>query len=635
MAEGFEPYHVPQQSRRDKLRVGAAATEHASSSSTLHGLLPHYDPSLLPSDLLSAAADHGFRAHYLHPLATGDGGGGCKPHLVKEEGGCRSLIPPPSTSSSSTHHNHQLYNMDPPPPVVVNPSCSTSIHESPFLYAPQTLQNLRDFAHSYNNSLSLSLSSHDNHADNSRPVDNLSLPLGLNLQRYGSTVPSGGYLVPSSVSVGGGGMLASNEISRSSVPLGPFTGYSSILKGSRFLRPAQQLLEELCDVGRAGPIEKISEPDSSLSVDALAIESYLCAEDCNSSLSSCGGDAGDVRRKKSRLVSMLEEVCRRYKQYYQQMQDVVASFEYVAGFGNAAPYANLALKAMSKHFRCLKSAITDQLQLNKDQGNPRGDEGYSRLGNKEGVTYGQRSFSGSGYFDHQQPVWRPQRGLPERAVTVLRAWLFDHFLHPYPTDTDKIMLAKQTGLSRSQVSNWFINARVRLWKPMVEEIHMLETQQAYKSSNSQKEDRNTSNNPSMPADLPLPLASDTPSTSTQRVHEHLSNKRTRSDLPVFPIRSDNERHHTLSYDHLPTHPHSVSVGEGMGNMNNSVSLTLGLHQNNNGMSLPQPYQVNAVQRFGIGLEGGGEGFVLSGYDGQENHFIRDAYGGQLLHDSVG
>ncbi|RWW20564.1 hypothetical protein BHE74_00014154 [Ensete ventricosum] len=25
------------------------------------------------------------------------------------------------------------------------------------------------------------------------------------------------------------------------------------------------------------------------------------------------------------------------------------------------------------------------------------------------------------------------------------------------------------------VSNWFINARVRLWKPMIEEIHMLET----------------------------------------------------------------------------------------------------------------------------------------------------------------
>jgi hypothetical protein len=30
----------------------------------------------------------------------------------------------------------------------------------------------------------------------------------------------------------------------------------------------------------------------------------------------------------------------------------------------------------------------------------------------------------------QQHAWRPQRGLPERAVSVLRAWLFEHFLHP-------------------------------------------------------------------------------------------------------------------------------------------------------------------------------------------------------------
>ena len=28
------------------------------------------------------------------------------------------------------------------------------------------------------------------------------------------------------------------------------------------------------------------------------------------------------------------------------------------------------------------------------------------------------------------PKWRPQRGLPARSVSVLRAWLFDHFLHP-------------------------------------------------------------------------------------------------------------------------------------------------------------------------------------------------------------
>nr|AFK40794.1 unknown [Medicago truncatula] len=33
------------------------------------------------------------------------------------------------------------------------------------------------------------------------------------------------------------------------------------------------------------------------------------------------------------------------------------------------------------------------------------------------------------------------------------------------------MLVRQTGLTRNQVANWFINARVRLWKPMVEEIY--------------------------------------------------------------------------------------------------------------------------------------------------------------------
>jgi len=30
--------------------------------------------------------------------------------------------------------------------------------------------------------------------------------------------------------------------------------------------------------------------------------------------------------------------------------------------------------------------------------------------------------------DHQ--LWRPQRGLPERSVSVLRAWMFQNFLHP-------------------------------------------------------------------------------------------------------------------------------------------------------------------------------------------------------------
>ena len=49
------------------------------------------------------------------------------------------------------------------------------------------------------------------------------------------------------------------------------------------------------------------------------------------------------------------------------------------------------------------------------------------------------------------------------------------------------MLARQAGLSRGQVSNWFINARVRLWKPMVEEMYKVEFGVEMDSTNSSSE----------------------------------------------------------------------------------------------------------------------------------------------------
>ncbi|KAK4783213.1 hypothetical protein SAY86_007587 [Trapa natans] len=603
MAEGFEQcLHVPQQSRMDKLRVAAgvgAGGELATAS--FHGLLPHYDRSLLTSHLLSssaavAAADRGIQSYNFCPLAAAEEDGVCRPPYSlssvakEEERGFRSLIPPASSFSRTNHLHQQLSDMDPLSQVAVNPSCSASIHgiasTTPFLHPPQNLRNY--------STLSLSLSSNN---INNRPDDSLIVPLELNLHRYGSTA-AGGFPIPTAAP--SGGLLPSTVVSRCS---GPFDVYSSILKGSWFLKPTQQLLEEFCDVGRQKPFEKMAEADSIMVVNASAMECYLMAEDGGSSITSTRGEASEIHRRKSGLVSLLEEVCRRYKQYYEQMQDVVASFEYLTGFGNSAPCTGLALKAMPKHFRGLKNAITDQLQMGKDDpGNPIRDGGQSRFGIADGAPYGQRPFSSPGYIGHRQPVWRPQKGLPERAVAVLKAWLFEHFLYPYPTDADKIMLAKQAGLSRNQVSclffselsafelatdciirinmppknheqvsNWFINARVRLWKPMVEEIHMLETQQAQKASDPQKrKDANTNSSLSRLIDHQLPLASDAPSTSTQSIHQTPSNKRTQSDLPKLPTRNFNERRHNLSCD-LPSHlTDRGSVVEGVGGLNSSV-----------------------------------------------------------------
>lgn len=198
-----------------------------------------------------------------------------------------------------------------------------------------------------------------------------------------------------------------------------------------------------------------------------------------------------MQNKLTKLLSMLDEIDGRYRQYYHQMQIVVSSFDVVAGDGAAKSYTALALQTISRHFRCLRDAICNQVRASRRSlGEQDASEnskaiGISRLRFVDQHIRQQRALQQLGMM--QQHAWRPQRGLPENSVSVLRAWLFEHFLHPYPKDSDKIMLARQTGLTRSQVSNWFINARVRLWKPMVEEMYKEEAGDAEIDSNSSSE----------------------------------------------------------------------------------------------------------------------------------------------------
>uniref|UniRef100_A0A5K3F431 Homeobox domain-containing protein n=1 Tax=Mesocestoides corti TaxID=53468 RepID=A0A5K3F431_MESCO len=64
---------------------------------------------------------------------------------------------------------------------------------------------------------------------------------------------------------------------------------------------------------------------------------------------------------------------------------------------------------------------------------------------------------------------RTKRGvLPKRATQVMKQWLFQHLVHPYPTEDEKRQIAGQTNLTLLQVNNWFINARRRILQPMLE-----------------------------------------------------------------------------------------------------------------------------------------------------------------------
>ena len=50
---------------------------------------------------------------------------------------------------------------------------------------------------------------------------------------------------------------------------------------------------------------------------------------------------------------------------------------------------------------------------------------------------------------------------------MLKDWMFhpDNVSNPYPSNTQKEGLMRETGLSKRQIDTWFVNARKRFWAP--------------------------------------------------------------------------------------------------------------------------------------------------------------------------
>ncbi|CAD6217777.1 GSCOCG00011388001-RA-CDS [Cotesia congregata] len=61
---------------------------------------------------------------------------------------------------------------------------------------------------------------------------------------------------------------------------------------------------------------------------------------------------------------------------------------------------------------------------------------------------------------------RKRRNFSKQASDVLNEYFYEHLSNPYPSDDDKEELARQCGITVSQVSNWFGNKRIRYKKNM-------------------------------------------------------------------------------------------------------------------------------------------------------------------------
>ncbi|GJN23734.1 hypothetical protein PR202_gb11410 [Eleusine coracana subsp. coracana] len=272
---------------------------------------------------------------------------------------------------------------------------------------------------------------------------------------------------------------------------GPTPEAVAVLHGSRFLRPAQELLSEVVRTADlAGGDAEETEKEGERRLEASAMRRVANSD-----------DADGVQAK---LLGLLSELESRQERYFGELGRVASSFEPALGPGAAAAYTSLMSQAMARHFGNLRRAILRRLRLHAaaaaaprrrpvaplreafitgaeeddedDDDEPVTEEMVDRVARRMKLAAAARA----------EQAWRPLRGLPEGSVAVLRAWLFDHFLHPYPSDSEKLRLAVSTGLSRGQISNWFINARVRLWKPMIEEMYNDEfsSSEDYPHSNS-------------------------------------------------------------------------------------------------------------------------------------------------------
>ncbi|CAB3364183.1 Hypothetical predicted protein [Cloeon dipterum] len=101
--------------------------------------------------------------------------------------------------------------------------------------------------------------------------------------------------------------------------------------------------------------------------------------------------------------------------------------------------------------------------------------------------------------------------LPKDAIGVMNNWLRQNLKHAYPTDSMKEQMARSTGLTLVQVSNWFINARRRYLAQLIAEAGLDESE----THKIRRRGKNQPREPAKPAtDRKLPAKFRTTSVSS-------------------------------------------------------------------------------------------------------------------------
>ncbi|GJN29930.1 hypothetical protein PR202_gb18196 [Eleusine coracana subsp. coracana] len=381
------------------------------------------------------------------------------------------------------------------------------------------------------------------------------------------------------------------------------------LRSSKYLGPVRELLSEFCSLLEGdlhAMVDKGAANNNKATGNKWDDVEALSSSGLWGSPSLSSMDLMELERSKVRLLTMVEEVDRRYRRYREQIRSVEVSFDAVAGAGAAEVYTSLARRAMSRHFRCLRDALVAQLRAVKkkamgsssdSQSQREGSSMMAAAGATKGETprlrvldqclRQQRAFQQPAALDNYP--WRPQRGLPEQAVA------------PPPGMALRTLPAP--------VSNWFINARVRLWKPMIEEM--------YKEEVDQQSEANQQN----PSDTIVKAERTTTNLGGESYHQQQQlgtavGNHQNSMISSSSIVTDGDQHHLFHSSYPTNMVHGSSHSS-------AVSLTLGLQQ--------QPFASSMMQQ-----QERSAGLMYEGHEEQQSVLpYTNLLGSQLLHDFVG
>ncbi|KAL6530743.1 hypothetical protein OROGR_014603 [Orobanche gracilis] len=237
-----------------------------------------------------------------------------------------------------------------------------------------------------------------------------------------------------------------------------FDSYEQVhIPGSRFVGAVQEILAEIARYALKNAEQMSFRP---------GLDSY-CVDRTIVSPNGFAQEREDVAARKKHLLDLLQMVDDRYNQCMDEIHTVTSAFHAVTEL-DPDLHARFVLPTISFMYKNLRERTSSHIlalgSVNHNEGEQRDEKSFE-------TCFIQRQWALQQLNKRDHQLWRPQRGLPEKSVSVLRAWMFQNFLHPYPKDAEKHLLALKSGLTRNQVSNWFINARVRLWKPMIEEMY--------------------------------------------------------------------------------------------------------------------------------------------------------------------